>query len=44
MLELARQRGFRECVQHPVSTPGIPGNVGGAGLLDSLGRNAGVSD
>ena len=43
MLELARHRGFRECAQHYVSTPGIPGNVEGAGFSDSLGRKAGLS-
>ena len=43
MLELANQRGFRECAQHHVSRPGIPGKVQGAGFFDSFGRNAGSS-
>jgi len=30
MLELASQRSFRECAQHHLSAPGIPGNVEGA--------------
>jgi hypothetical protein len=33
MLELARQCGFRECAEHHVSTPGIPGNLEAAGQL-----------
>ena len=44
MLELASQRGFRECAQHHVSAPGFPGNVEGAGFFDSLGRDAGLSE
>jgi hypothetical protein len=43
MLELASQRDFRECAQHHVSTPGVPGNTEGASFFDSLGRNAGLS-
>ena len=42
MLELASQRGFRECARHHASTPGMPGNVEGAGFFDSFGRNAGL--
>jgi hypothetical protein len=42
MLELTSQRGFRECAQHHVSKPGIPGNVEDASFFDSLGRNAGL--
>jgi hypothetical protein len=30
MLEVASQRGFRECAQHHVSTPCIPGKGEGA--------------
>jgi len=44
MLELASQRGFRECGQDHVSTPGIPGNVEGAGFFDFLGSNAHLSE
>jgi hypothetical protein len=44
MLDPASRRGFRECAQHHVSTPGIPGNVEGAGFIDSLGRNAGLDE
>jgi hypothetical protein len=44
MLELASQRNFRECAQHHVSNPGIPGNVEGAGFFDFLGRNAHLSE
>ena len=44
MLELASRRGFRECAQHHVSAPGNHGNVEGAGVLNSLGSNAGLSE
>jgi hypothetical protein len=44
MLELASQSGFRECAQHYVSTPGLPGDVEGGGFFDALGRNAGYSE
>jgi hypothetical protein len=30
MLQLASQRGCRECAQHHLSTPGLPGNGEGA--------------
>jgi hypothetical protein len=40
MPELAGQRDFREYARH-ASTPGIPGNVEGAGFSAPLGRNAG---
>lgn len=42
MLELASQRAFLECAQPHAPTPGMPGNVEGAGFFDSLGRNAGL--
>ena len=44
MLELAGQCGFREYAQPHASTPGIPGNVEGAGFFAPLGRNAGLSE
>ena len=44
MVELASQRGFRECAHHHVSAPGNPGNVESAGFFDSLGRNAGLPE
>jgi hypothetical protein len=44
MLDLVSQRAFRECAQHHVSMPGIPGNVEGAGFSIPLGRNAGLSE
>jgi hypothetical protein len=38
-LALASRRGFRQGAQDHVSTPGIPGNLEGAGVFDSAGEH-----